>query len=197
MLCRWRWFSAFVVLAFILAHLAVPAAGWAQDATPGGGVCGDDTTPDDSGTDPLPGISREASDLTQIVLPDRNIVAGWSLLCAEPGTAPNTFMQEGHILLDVLQGSLTIELIELCGLPPCSTTSGELRLGAPDANGVITWTVIAMGSPPQVVTSLNVVALSDVTVELTFGAERTRFFSSGWAPLFPGGGCTGVCWRFP
>jgi hypothetical protein len=192
---RRRSINAIVILAIILGQLALASVGLAQESP--AGVCVPDPTPDESGADALTGMVREESGITPFLTDaDVNIVAGWSLICVEAGTAANTLSQEGQILLNVLEGSITLKLTKLCGAEGCVTTGGEMRTGEPDASGVIVWSPVSIGSS-YVLSSPNLVALSDVTVDITFGSVRTRFLSSGWSPLFPGGGCLAACWRFP
>ena len=129
---RWS-INTLVIIAFVLAQFSAPAAGLAHESepSPAAGACVPDAPPDESGADTLNGIVREESGLTQVdvVDPDANVIAGWSLLCAEVGASADPLMQEGQILLDVLQGGMTLTLTKPCGAESCTTTTGEMRVG--------------------------------------------------------------------
>jgi len=213
---RRRSISRLIVVAFILGQLAVPTVGWAQEAnsspvaSPESGSCLGDVS-EGIGLDPITfqgnKISREEARLELFnVAPDnRAIVAGWSLLCAEDKLTKaaaefkeGIFLdEEGQILMDVREGSVTLEENCVDTSEGCFT-DGEILLGEPDGNGGFTWSNVTEGLPIVLNSpSPNVVSLSHVTVKITFGPERTRLFASGWNYYVGSSECNGACIRFP
>jgi len=214
---RRRSISRFIVVAFILGQLAVPTVGWAQEAnsspvaSPESGSCLGDVS-EGIGLDPITFqgdvvTSREETRLELFnVAPDnRAIVAGWSLLCAEDKLTKaaaefkeGIFLdEEGQILMDVREGSVTLEENCVDTSEGCFT-DGEILLGEPDGNGGFTWSNVTEGLPIVLNSpSPNVVSLTNVTVEITFGSGTTRLFASGWS-VGPGTArCSTACIRFP
>ena len=69
---------------------------WRRRSPVPSGACVPDPTPDESGADALTGMVREESGITPFLKDaDVNIVAGWSLICVEAGTAANTLRPGG------------------------------------------------------------------------------------------------------
>jgi len=212
---RRRLISGFIIVALLLSQLAMTTSGWAQIAspTPESGSCGPDVTPEDAGFEKIEGISREETTLAQFVVPgQRNMLSGRSKLCVEAHdpTVEIILNQEGQVMLSVLEGSVTLELIAACGMPECDQAAwtnpmnGELRIGMLGEGNAYVWTEIAAGRQvllmrpdPDEVEPSKVASMSDVTVKLTFGNELTRLVTAGWLPLPQGGGCAAACWHFP